>query len=150
SIDRIYEEWSALLARGYALTVDYGHPRAMLLDPTRANGTAMSYRQHEAISDVLADPGEQDVTAHVDFTQLVEAGTRHDWRPEFFCSQGVLLSTVGEPVIAKYLSASTDDERAKRAAAVRQLLHPDAMGEKFWTLLQTKDAPVPPLLSGVS
>jgi SAM-dependent MidA family methyltransferase len=150
SVGRVYEEWDALLARGYVLSVDYGHPRAVLLDPSRANGTAMAYHKHEARADVLERAGEQDLTAHVDFTQLAEAGSAHGWRPEFFCSQGVLLSTVGEPVIAQFLSSVPESDAQTRAAAVRQLVHPGAMGEKFWTLLQAKDAPLPSALSGVS
>ena len=137
-----------MLARGYVLTVDYGHPRAVLLDPSRANGTAMAYYKHEARADILERAGEQDLTAHVDFTQLALAGSSHGWQPEFFCSQGVLLSTVGEPVIAQFLASAPEAERQKRAAAVRQLVHPSAMGEKFWTLLQIKDAQVPAVVIG--
>jgi SAM-dependent MidA family methyltransferase len=150
SIPSLYEAWGALLSRGYVVSVDYGHPRAVLLDPSRANGTAMSYRKHEADSNVLKNAGEQDITAHVDFTQLAQAGRAQGWLPEFFCSQGVLLSTVGEPVIAQFLAESQANDRPARAAAVKQLIHPSAMGEKFWTLLQAKDAPLPGALDGVS
>ncbi len=150
SIGAVFEEWSALLSRGYAVTVDYGHPRAVLLDSSRANGTAMAYYKHQARQDVLERSGDQDVTAHVDFTQLAQMGRLHGWQTDFFCSQGVFLSAVGESVIEKFLTDAPEAEKQRRAAAVRQLLHPDAMGEKFWTLLQSKDAPLPSVLANVS
>jgi SAM-dependent MidA family methyltransferase len=149
-INSLYEEWGALLARGYVFSVDYGHPRATFLEPPRANGTAIAYQKHEARTNILENAGEQDLTAHVDFTQLAHAGMLHGWTPELFCSQGVLLSTLGEPVIAHFLSDAPDDEKHRRAAAVRQLIHPGAMGEKFWALLQSKDAPVPSPLANIS
>lgn len=147
SVDRIYEEWGALLSRGYIFTVDYGHPRAVLMDPSRSLGTVMAYHKHQASTNVLNHLGEQDLTAHVDFTQLVEAGLRHGWQADFYCSQGVFLSTVGQSVIAEFLASASEGERPNRAAALRQLVHPSSMGEKFWTLLQSKDAPIPTPLS---
>ncbi len=148
-IAALFEEWGALLSRGYALTIDYGHPREIFLSGPRADGTAMAYFQHTASQALLERVGEQDLTAHVDFTQLVEAGQRHGWRPDFFSSQGVLLSTVGETLISEFLAGGPEDQRHNRAAVVRQLIHPSAMGEKFWALLQSKDAPLPTVLTGL-
>ena len=69
--------WSASRARceaGYVLTIDYGYTRA---ESVRfPAGTLMGYRRHTAREDVLEDPGERDITAHVNFTALEECGAR--------------------------------------------------------------------------
>lgn len=69
-------DWVADVARkverGYVLTIDYGHPRQALYHPERAGGTLRCYRQHVLGSDPFRWVGEQDMTAHVDFTYLQE------------------------------------------------------------------------------
>ena len=67
-LDRI----AARLARGYVVTIDYGYTtRELRRFPS---GTLMSYRCHQALDDVLAQPGERDITAHVSFTALRDEG----------------------------------------------------------------------------
>ena len=63
-----------LLERGKLLTIDYGLEAQEFLAPQRKAGTLRSYRQHQLVEDVLLGPGEQDITAHVNFTQLLLAG----------------------------------------------------------------------------
>ena len=89
-------EWMDRIARsmeeGAVVVIDYGYTRE-----ERArfeSGTLMSYRKHHASEDVLADPGERDITAHVDFTALME-------HPAFRVERGVetfrsMLMRVGE------------------------------------------------------
>ena len=56
------------LRRGAAFFIDYGFPAAEYHHPQRSGGTVMCHRAHRADSDPLGDPGEKDITAHVDFT----------------------------------------------------------------------------------
>lgn len=139
----LYRDWAVWLTRGTVLTVDYGHPRAALRDPARARGTALAFYQHEARENLLADPGRQDLTAHVDFTQLAEAGSAAGFDPGLFCSQGLFLSYVGAGRIETFLKEPGADLR-RRAGEVQQLIHPNAMGERFWVLAQTKGVALPP------
>src|SRR5260370_17364 len=56
------------LERGYVLTIDYGHPAVELFDEHHMRGTLLAYRNHRASEDFYRAPGEQDLTAHVNFT----------------------------------------------------------------------------------
>lgn len=143
-IPDIYADWGARLQRGYVLTVDYGHPRESFLSPTRANGSWLCYHKHIANKLPYQYIGDQDITAHVDFTQLVEAGKSAGFDPALFCSQGIFLTHLGQAQLETWLATATEDERRKRAGAIQQLLHPDAMGEAFWVLLQSKGVDLPP------
>ncbi len=148
-IPDIYKQWSAWLARGYVMTVDYGHPRESFLSPSRSNGTWMCYHKHRANKEILARIGDQDITSHVDFTQLVEEGKKAGFDPLLFCSQGVFLSYLGHRRLEAWLNEASEDEKRRRAAAVQQLIHPDAMGEIFWMLLQAKGVEMPPAFAQI-
>jgi SAM-dependent MidA family methyltransferase len=143
ALDRWVDNWGAMLTRGYVLTVDYGCPRHELVVPHRKNGTWRGYFEHQLQTDALAHIGRQDLTAHVDFTHLVEAGRRVAWEPALFASQGIFLSHVGAAVWEKALAQEDPAARAKVSSALQQLLHPEAMGESFSVLLQAKEAAVP-------
>ena len=90
--------WSASATRsvdGYVLTIDYGYTRAEAV--RFPAGTLMGYRRHTAREDVLEDPGERDITAHVNFTALEEHGERCGLRNESFETLAQMLLTAGEP-----------------------------------------------------
>ena len=78
-------DWVADIARivrrGYALTVDYGHPREALHHPDRVGGTLRCYSAHVPGSDPFRRVGEQDITAHVDFTHLQQCLASHGFVP---------------------------------------------------------------------
>ncbi|MCG3204532.1 MAG: hypothetical protein KCHDKBKB_01247 [Elusimicrobia bacterium] len=145
----VFKEWSERLSRGYILTVDYGHPQESFLSPSRSKGTLMCYHKHQASKSPYERMGQQDITAHVDFTQLVEAGKTWGFDPFLFCSQGIFLAHVGQKAIEQFLTEGAVSQQQKRAGVVQQILHPDAMGETFWVLLQSKGADKPPLLASV-
>ena len=64
------------LKRGFLLTIDYGHEAADLFDAHHMAGTVLAYRNHRADTEFYAAPGEQDLTAHVNFTALWQWGER--------------------------------------------------------------------------
>jgi SAM-dependent MidA family methyltransferase len=130
-----------VLARGFALTVDYGEPTADLYRPERRDGTLRTFRRHAVDADPFADPGGCDITASVDFGRLARVGEEHDLRPVAFASQGAFLVNSGE----KFLKAWVEEEVGKKknasaAAALQQLVHPDAMGSRFQVLVQARNA----------
>ncbi len=123
------------LQRGFVVTIDYGYTaRESIRFP---QGTLMSYRRHQAIDDVLADPGERDITAHVPFTALEEHGKRAGLETVRFETLARTLLDAGEPdSFAAALDAASDAERTRRRMQLKTLLF--GMGETFRTLIQRK------------
>ena len=95
----------------------------------------MSYRRHQAISDVLKSPGEQDVTAHVCFTALEEHGRSIGLEPETLEQLSRTLIEAGTAdQFARALAADTPREQTRRRLQLKQLLAD--LGETFRTLIQ--------------
>jgi len=131
SLERI----AGALENGYVLTIDYGYTAREL--PRFPRGTLLSYRRHQAMDDVLKDPGEQDITAHVCFTALEQYGKQIGLEAQDFEPLARTLLTAGEPdQFAKVLAADSADEARRRSLQLKQLLF--GMGETFRTLLQKK------------
>lgn len=143
AVEGLLEEIGQWLVRGYIVTFDYGHPRAQLYSPFRKNGTWMCYRNHTANQDIFNHIGQQDITAHVDFTHLMEKGLKMGFTPALYASQGIFLSHVGQDPIEGFLKEGNAGEQRRHAAQVRQLIHPDAMGEVFWVLVQARNTGLP-------
>jgi SAM-dependent MidA family methyltransferase len=130
-IDRIARS----LAAGFHFTIDYGY-----VSPEHIRfpqGTLMSYRRHSAAEDVLSDPGERDITAHVPFTALQEHGTRCGLETVAYESLAQTLLHAGEAdQFAAALAGATPQEQRARTLQLKSLLF--GMGETFRTLIQRK------------
>jgi SAM-dependent MidA family methyltransferase len=129
--EALVETLSHSVTRGALLIVDYGFPRAEYYHPQRREGSLVGHYRHRVHHDPLLWPGLTDLTAHVDFTAVAEAGERAGLHVAGFTSQAAfllgcgivdLLARSGEPSGAAYLRA---------AAAVQQLTSPAEMGELF-------------------
>ncbi|MGH8279045.1 MAG: class I SAM-dependent methyltransferase [Gammaproteobacteria bacterium] len=110
------------LARGGLLLVDYGYPRTVYYLPDRHRGTLMCHYRQRAHDDPFLYPGLEDITAHVDFTTVAEAGTEAG------------LELAGYTPQAQFLLALGIAERAVNLAAAREvklLTLPEEMGERF-------------------
>jgi len=130
-LDRI----SAALEAGYVLSIDYGY-RAGELARFPA-GTLMSYRRHQALEDVLKDPGEQDITAHVCFSALEGYGKNAGLETVALEPLARTLVEAGEAdQFARALQAGSPEEEQRRRLQLKQLLF--GMGETFRTLIQRK------------
>jgi len=121
------------LESGYVLSIDYGYTVAEL--PRFPVGTLMSYRHHLALEDVLKNPGEQDITAHVFFTALKEHGIGIGLDPEKLepLARTLIEAGVGDQ-FARALQADAPREQMRRRLQLKRLLAD--MGETFRTLLQ--------------
>ena len=129
------ERIAASLAEGFAVTIDYGYTTAEL--PRFPGGTLMSYRRHQALEDVLKDPGEQDITAHVCFSALEEHGKRMGLETESFETLAHTVMAAGEAdQFVRVLAAGSPQEEQRRRLQLKQLLF--GMGETFRTLVQRK------------
>jgi SAM-dependent MidA family methyltransferase len=97
----------------------------------------MSYRRHTALEDVLADPGDRDITAHVAFTALEEHGRACGLEPVRFETLARTLLDAGERgAFAAALESADAAEEARRRLQLKTLLF--GMGEIFRVLVQRK------------
>jgi SAM-dependent MidA family methyltransferase len=126
------------LVRGAALFVDYGFPQAEYYHPQRHMGTLMCHRAHRADTEVLADVGEKDITAHVDFTGIALAAQEAGCEVLGYTSQARFLMNCG------LLERLGDSEAPARAAALK-LLAEHEMGELFKAILFGRGVDLLPL-----
>ncbi|WP_298622245.1 SAM-dependent methyltransferase [uncultured Legionella sp.] len=135
------EDWLVniyqMLNQGAVLLIDYGFPRHEYYHPDRNQGTIMCHFQHRAHSDPLLHPGEQDITAHVDFTHVAEAGQQAGFHVAGYTNQASFLLANGLLSLLNELDDETALFRAKQV--VKQLTHPSEMGELFKVIALTKN-----------
>ncbi len=127
------------ITRGLLLIIDYGYTRNEQL-AGRHRGTLMAYRHHSASPDPYQAPGEQDLTAHVNFTALAAACAAAGMRVEKLLTQSQFLMGIGEK--NQFADAFEDcripQERAKVALQLKHLVTPVGMGENFQVLIASK------------
>ncbi len=137
-------EWmrqvGAVLRRGLVLTIDYGHTAADLYAPSRKTGTLLCYHHHTVSDSPYLRVGQQDLTAHVDFTSLALAGQDVGLTVTGFTNQLHFLMGLG----IESAFAGVDPE-SPESAAMRDLLRPDGMGTTYKVLIQHKGMPAPQL-----
>jgi len=119
------------------LSIDYGFERAESLSPQRPRGTLRCYHQHTINEDFYVRIGQQDLTAHVDFTALIEAGRRAGLEPVLLADQGRYLARIGEELIRR-IAERTAGQLSRQRQAIHQLIHPGLMGSAFKVLIQEK------------
>lgn len=138
-------ECGRLLSQGALLLLDYGFPRPEFYHPQRATGTLMCHYRHHTHTDPLWLPGLNDITAHVDFTAVAEAGVASGLELAGYTSQAAFLMECGllDRLAAVGPADSLDYLRA--AAQVQKLLSPSEMGELFKVICFTRklDAVLP-------
>lgn len=92
---RWIERTAKLLRRGFVLTIDYGDKARVIYTRERREGTLLCYYKHTFNDRPLARPGQQDITAHVNFSALIEEGRRHGLRLNTFTTQQHWLQNMG-------------------------------------------------------
>lgn len=130
-----------------AIFVDYGHEAARLGDTSHAEGTLVAYRAHRVVEDVLADPGGQDITAHVNWTHVEEAARAAGFDVAARVPQDRLLLALGIADDLARVDAGPGPEDARsfaRRAAARALVMPGpGGGRRFEALVMTRGVRVP-------
>jgi SAM-dependent MidA family methyltransferase len=125
------------LRRGKLLTIDFGFAAEELLMPGREQGTLRAYRRHHASSDLLADPGEQDLTADVNFTQLQHIGEKLGLGTEGLVSQEQFLTRIAQMMWNKEFSCGR--WTSKQLRQFQTLTHPEHLGRSFRVLIQGRN-----------
>jgi SAM-dependent MidA family methyltransferase len=134
------EEAGKKLERGFVVTIDYGHEAKELYNERHMRGTLLAYERHRANEDWFGAPGEQDLTAHVNFTALDLSGRTSGLVRTGFTSQtNFLLALARHANFADLQSdAMNEAEQGHRRLLFKTLINPEGMGETFQVLIQQK------------
>jgi SAM-dependent MidA family methyltransferase len=132
--EALVEELGRILVRGAVLLIDYGFGTGEYYHPQRDMGTLVCHYRHRVHHDPLRWPGLCDITAHVDFGAIAEAGERAGLEVAGFAAQAPFLLGCG--VLERLAATGAPDSTAyiRAASAVQQLLSPAEMGELFKVL----------------
>jgi SAM-dependent MidA family methyltransferase len=143
-VSRASQAWMDRIAdvfrgrRGFLIFIDYGYTREEQL-ASRHRDTIMTYRRHTAGASPYEAPGEQDITAHVNFTALRQRGAERGLDALALLTQSQFLIGIGEET--QFADAFQDcglpQEQAKVALQLKHLISPSGMGETFQVLLMS-------------
>lgn len=134
------EQVARRMDRGFVLTIDYGHTAQDLYGPERKDGTFLCYFQQQTNEDPFIRVGEQDMTAHVDFSSLASVGEKQGLHVTGFTNQMSFLMGLG----VEEMIGELEPESPEFRAAIH-LLKPDGMGSTFKVLVQHKGISRPEL-----
>jgi SAM-dependent MidA family methyltransferase len=130
---------AAAVKRGFIIAIDYGYTRQEQL-AGRYRGTIAAYRQHSVSVNPYEAPGEQDITAHVNFTALTAAAEQSGMQVQPLLTQSQFLLGIGEhnQFADAFEECRLPQERAKVALQLKHLVTPAGMGESFHVLVASK------------
>jgi len=134
------EQVARRMDRGFVVTIDYGHTAQDLYGPERKDGTFLCYFQQRTNDDPFIRVGEQDMTAHVDFSSLASVGVTQGLQVTGFTNQMSFLMGLG----VEEMIGELEPESPTFSAAIH-LLKPDGMGSTFKVLVQHKGISRPEL-----
>ena len=121
-----------IMRSGLVVLIDYGDEQDELLAPHRMKGTMRCYRRHVVHDDPYRFPGDQDITAHVNFTAVRRTAERLGWRTVWYGPQRRFLIEHGAlELLQAHDGTDPFSAEARRNRAVRQLLVDDGMGMLF-------------------
>ncbi|WP_321958021.1 class I SAM-dependent methyltransferase [Paraburkholderia bannensis] len=121
----------AMLTRGAAFFIDYGFPESEYYHPQRVQGTLMCHYRHRAHDDPFLYPGLQDITAHVEFTGIAQAGVETGADLLGYTSQARFLMNAGITEVLGEIDVSDVARFIPAANAVQKLVSEAEMGELF-------------------
>lgn len=123
---------SDILKAGVILLIDYGFPKNEYYHPDRNTGTLMCHYHHYCHNDPFFYPGLQDITAHVNFTDIAEISHKMNLDLLGFTTQAAFLLDCGLLEFAEHnLLTKSEQEKAKATHAIHILTAPSEMGELY-------------------
>jgi SAM-dependent MidA family methyltransferase len=128
-----------ILQKGCLIFIDYGFSAQEYYHPQRNTGTLMCHYQQYAHTDPLINVGLQDITAHVNFTQIAQVGVDHGLEVAGYTNQATFLMNCGILAVMSNVSPDNIAQYAPMASAVQKLLSPAEMGELFKVIVLTKE-----------
>jgi SAM-dependent MidA family methyltransferase len=124
------------LSEGSLFTIDYGLLQEDFFQPHRSRGTLRAYSKHRPTGNLLEAVGEQDITAHVNFSLLIAAGESAGLKTDEFVQQGMFVKSVLERIEAE--PARFPLWTPMRYRQLKSLLHPEHLGTAFKVLIQSR------------
>jgi SAM-dependent MidA family methyltransferase len=122
------------LKRGKLMTADYGLDEEDFFLPSRVNGTLRAFHRHHFADDLLANIGEQDLTAHVNFSEIQRAGEGGGLTTKFFSTQARFLARILEKTLK---DKNFGEWTPARGRQFQTLTHPEHLGRAFRVLVQS-------------
>ncbi|HSE31286.1 MAG TPA: SAM-dependent methyltransferase [Pyrinomonadaceae bacterium] len=138
------DEWMKMVAsklrKGYVVTVDYGaEAKDLYENPDRLQGTVRAYARHKFV-DVLTNPGDHDITAHVNWTRVQSVGSALGLKSVRFQQQDKFLLAAGllSELERRLATAPDEAEKTRLTTAAREMVLPNGMAASFQVLVQEK------------
>ncbi len=136
-IKKWLNEVNNALAEGFILTIDYGYPSWDYYGEDKDRGTLLCYHKHQVVEYPYQHIGEQDITAHVNFSSVKKWGEELNIKTLGFCQQGTFLMSLGiDEAIAEIHKNSPD--YLFEVARIKKLILPGTMGETHKVMIQYK------------
>lgn len=137
--NKIVGQLASTFERGFCIVVDYGYTRAEL-EAGLHRDTVRAFREHTLRTNLLDVPGEQDITADVNFTALAELGKHYGLQAMPLLRQSQFLIGIGEGTqfADAFEGCTLPQERTKRALQLKHLITPEGLGEAFKVLVLYK------------
>jgi SAM-dependent MidA family methyltransferase len=146
-------QFAAMVESGFFVAIDYGYTRQEQL-AGRHRGTVTAYRNHSVSASPYDAPGEQDLTAHVNFTALAEALRQNGMQVQPLVTQSQFLLGIGEAnqFADAFEGCRLPQERVKVSLQLKHLVTPAGLGESFHVLVASNGVPAEQAagLSGLS
>ncbi len=132
-------QWMESLANsaftGPILISDYGYEAEEYYAAERASGTLRRYHQHKSDTELLQDLGESDLTAHINFTSVIDTAKAHGREVKRFLPQGRFLTQAAAPWLLSLEGRAPDATARALLRQFQTLTHPTHMGASFRMLL---------------
>jgi SAM-dependent MidA family methyltransferase len=134
------EKLATLLKTGMMLLIDYGYGEAEYYHPKRRSGTLTCFYQHHKDENPLSQPGEKDITAHVNFTQLAELAIQYGCEVSGYTTQAAFLLEHGLLTLAALAEENMNENQIfTMNQAIKTLTFPTEMGEVVKVMRLTKN-----------
>jgi len=142
------KEWihdiSKVMREGFIFTIDYGYPAGDYYSDDRDRGTLLCYHHHQVNENPYQHVGEQDITAHVNFSALKRWGETAGFRTVGFCRQGIFLVSIGIDAEIRRLAELSKDYLFE-LARIKKLILPGTLGDTHKVMVQYKGDGAPQL-----
>jgi len=132
-----FAELEANMRQGVVLITDYGYPRREYYHPQRNDGTVRCHANHQAHSDPLLNPGQQDISVDVDFTAVAELASEAGFEVLMFTTQAGFLLEYG--LLEGMDETENLEGRMEQRHQIEMLTHPERMGERFRVMVLGRD-----------
>jgi SAM-dependent MidA family methyltransferase len=131
-----WQQAARSLVAGKLLTIDYGLTAGEFFQPDRRGGTLRAYSRHQPGAELLAEVGEQDLTAHVNFTALQQTGELAGMKTDGLFTQSHFLTRIAKDIWEK--PGSFGEWTTAHNRQFQTLVHPEHLGRSFRVLVQSR------------